>query len=124
MSTTDFSLSSFTRYAREAGFLGQNFQSIRSVKKFSGGQSNFTYLIDTGERQLVLRKQPNGILRHFGQAHRLVLVLVGAGMGKAHQRLHDARYALGLFEDLPADLDDFTVFFALPAGSARGMRYR
>ncbi len=58
-------------------------------------------------------QQPNGILCHFGQAHRFVVVLMGAGVGEAHQRLHDARHALGLFEDLPADLGDFAVFLAL-----------
>jgi alkylation response protein AidB-like acyl-CoA dehydrogenase/aminoglycoside phosphotransferase (APT) family kinase protein len=78
MSTTDFSLPSFTRYAREAGLLGQS-QSIRSVKKFSGGQSNFTYLIDTGESQLVLRKQPNGNLLSNGahQVDREALIMTG-----------------------------------------------
>ncbi|CRM89918.1 hypothetical protein [Pseudomonas sp. 22 E 5] len=58
-------------------------------------------------------QQPNGILRHFGQAYRFILILMGAGVGEAHQRLHDARNALGLFENLPADLGDFAVFLAL-----------
>lgn len=38
---------------------------------------------------------------------------MAARVGEAHQRLHDPRDALGLFEDLPADLGNFAVFFAL-----------
>ncbi|MNC77626.1 hypothetical protein D3C75_1296240 [compost metagenome] len=30
-------------------------------------------------------QQADGVLRHFGQAHRLVAVLMAAGVGKAHQ---------------------------------------
>ncbi|MNU69155.1 hypothetical protein D3C71_585380 [compost metagenome] len=40
-------------------------------------------------------------------------MLVAAGMGKAHQRLHDARHAFGLFEDLSADFLELAVLLAL-----------
>ncbi|MNP03010.1 hypothetical protein D3C76_948770 [compost metagenome] len=58
-------------------------------------------------------QQADGVLGHFRQTDGLVAVLVAAGMGEAHQRLHDARDALGLFEDLPADFLEFAVFLAL-----------
>ncbi|MNR02431.1 hypothetical protein D3C85_1182820 [compost metagenome] len=35
-------------------------------------------------------QQANGVLSHFGQADRFVIVLVAAGVGEAHQGLHDA----------------------------------
>ena len=56
-------------------------------------------------------QQANGVLGHFGQADGLVIVLVAAGMGEAHQGLDDARDALGLFKDLAADFCQFAVVF-------------
>ena len=62
----------------------------------------------------VQRQQTNGILRDFGQAHRLLAVLVAATcMGEAHQRLDDARNAFGLFDDLAGEFDDLSIAFTL-----------
>ena len=65
------------------------------------------------EVAFVQRQQADGVLRHVGQANRLVTALVAAGVGEAHQRLDDARDALGLFEDLPTDFGQLGIGFAL-----------
>ena len=61
----------------------------------------------------VQREQTNGILRHLRQAHGFVAVLMAARMGEAHQRLHNARDTLGLFENLAADFSQLAVVFTL-----------
>ncbi|MCY1405651.1 hypothetical protein D9M71_208960 [compost metagenome] len=55
-------------------------------------------------------QQADGILRHFGQAHRFVGLLMAAGMGETHQRLDDTRDALGLFEYLAAQFGNLAIF--------------
>ena len=40
----------------------ENFGKLRSIEKFSGGQSNPTYLLTTSDRKLVLRAKPPGQL--------------------------------------------------------------
>ena len=55
-----FDLHSLTEYlvGRLEGFDGQTLR----VKQFKGGQSNPTYLIETGQEQFVLRRKPPGKL--------------------------------------------------------------
>lgn len=63
----------------------------------------------------VQRQQSDGLLGDFAQAHRFQGLQVATGVGEAHQRLDDARYALGLVEDLLANLGQLAVAFALLA---------
>ena len=46
-------------WLREQGHIGT---TPLEVKPLTGGQSNPTYLLTSGEQQLVLRKQPDGPL--------------------------------------------------------------
>lgn len=63
----------------------------------------------------VQRQQSDGLLGDFAQAHRFQGLQVAAGVGEAHQRLDDARYALGLVEDLLADFGQLAIAFAFLA---------
>lgn len=65
MSGLDFNASKFSSYASKQGIFGggaRPMPSMPSFTKFSGGQSNFTYLVRCGRTAVVLRKQPSGAL--------------------------------------------------------------
>jgi aminoglycoside phosphotransferase (APT) family kinase protein len=54
------------------------------VRRFAGGQSNPTYLLDLGERKLVLRRKPSGLLLPSAHAiereFRIMRALSGTGV--------------------------------------------
>lgn len=57
---------------------------VRSIRQFAGGQSNPTYLIEAGDRKLVLRRRPPGELLSSAHAvdreYRLLRALHGTGV--------------------------------------------
>ena len=55
--------------AREIGGAVPGLDGRARARKFKGGQSNPTFLLDTGERQFVLRRRPTG--RTLDSAHRI-----------------------------------------------------
>lgn len=56
-------------YLREGGLLGSS-EALTIERQFEAGQSNPTYLLRAGQRQIVLRKQPYGHL--LPRAHDVV----------------------------------------------------
>ena len=60
-SVIDFDVNAFREYASRKGVLRQGSRDLKIIK-FSGGQSNFTYLVRCGDSSFVLRKQPSGAL--------------------------------------------------------------
>src|SRR6266478_7023670 len=58
----------------------EGFHSIRRLHKFSGGQSNPTYLMTTESRRYVLRRRPTGQLLQYAHAvdreYRIMKALV------------------------------------------------
>ncbi|HSW06696.1 phosphotransferase family protein [Aquabacterium sp.] len=50
------------RLQRYLGSVIRDFKGPLEVRQFQGGQSNFTYLLTTPERQYVLRRKPPGVL--------------------------------------------------------------
>lgn len=67
-------------WMRARGFAGGALQ----MKPLAGGQSNPTYLLDTGEARLVLRKQPPGVLLKSAHAvdreYRVIRALQGSAV--------------------------------------------
>lgn len=57
-----------TTFLREHGVIGAD--PLEIARRFTAGQSNPTYLLQSGERRLVLRKQPDGHL--LPRAHDVV----------------------------------------------------
>lgn len=64
MASVDFNVDAFISYASNNGIIKGKAHHLLDVKfvKFSGGQSNFTYLVKHGSTVFVLRKQPSGDL--------------------------------------------------------------
>ncbi len=67
-------------WLRTRGFAGGMLQ----LKPLAGGQSNPTYLLDTGEARMVLRKQPPGVLLKSAHAidreYRVIRALHGSAV--------------------------------------------
>ena len=72
---------------RQAGVI-RPAEAIEIERQFEAGQSNPTYLLATGERRLVLRKQPYGHLlpraHDVVREHNIMRALHGAGFAVPH----------------------------------------
>jgi len=87
------SLPRLATFLRENGVIGAD--PLEIARRFTAGQSNPTYLLQSGTRKLVLRKQPDGHL--LPRAHdvvrefRIVSALGGAGftIPRAHLASED-----------------------------------